>query len=278
MALALGSLKQKNKFVLTLHSKQDQSFRSKWNGFYGFWYDYITRKSIRLYDWIIADNKLLLDHYHKKFGFDLKRASIISPPVDLNVYIPQNKSVLRQKYNLNVADKLILFAGRLEKEKNLELLLRSCRLLIDETWKIKLWIVGDGSELQNLQEIANEIDLKEVAFKGNVDRNTLSEYMNCADVFALSSLHEGGPIVVKEALASNLPVVSVDVGDVDEVINGLEGCFISSYDEQEFAKSLKKAVEFDGDRNYREAVLRYSGEEFGRKVMEVYGIYGKVTK
>jgi glycosyltransferase involved in cell wall biosynthesis len=270
MALALRSFKRKNTFVLTLHSKQDQSFRNNWNGFYGFLYDYITRKSIRLYDGIIADNKWLLDHYHKKFGFDLKRASIISPPVDTDVFKPQNKSVLRQKYNLNEADKLILFAGRIEKQKNLELLFRACRLLINEKEIIKLWIVGDGSELQNLQKIANEIDIKEVAFKGNVNRNTLSEFMNCANVFALTSLQEGGPIVVKEALACNLPVVSVDVGDVAELLSGLEGCFISSYDEKEFAECMRKVVEYDGDRNFRDAVLKYSVEEFGRKVVEVY--------
>ena len=84
-------------------------------------------------------------------------------------------------------------------------------------------------------------------------------------------MHEGGPIVIKEALACNMPVVSVDVGDVKEVLEGLEGCFIASYDEKEFAEYLHKAIEQKKERYYREKMLGYAVEVFGEKVMEVYG-------
>jgi glycosyltransferase involved in cell wall biosynthesis len=52
-------------------------------------------------------------------------------------------------------------------------------------------------------------------------------WLNASDVVLLTSLHEGSPNVIKEALACNVPVVSVDVGDVAEMISGIEGCYIA---------------------------------------------------
>jgi glycosyltransferase involved in cell wall biosynthesis len=63
-------------------------------------------------------------------------------------------------------------------------------------------------------------------------------WLNASNVVLLTSLHEGSPNVVKEALACDLPVVSVDVGDVRERIDGIEGCYISSPDPNELAAKL----------------------------------------
>jgi len=52
-------------------------------------------------------------------------------------------------------------------------------------------------------------------------------WLNASNVLLLTSLHEGSPTVVKEALACGLPVVSVDVGDVAERIEGIEGCHLA---------------------------------------------------
>jgi len=52
-------------------------------------------------------------------------------------------------------------------------------------------------------------------------------WLNAADVMLLTSLHEGSPNIIKEALACNVPVVSVDVGDVGEQIQGIEGCHLA---------------------------------------------------
>ena len=51
-------------------------------------------------------------------------------------------------------------------------------------------------------------------------------WLNASDVVLLTSLHEGSPNIIKEALACDLPVVSVDVGDVQERIQGVEGCYL----------------------------------------------------
>ncbi len=63
-------------------------------------------------------------------------------------------------------------------------------------------------------------------------------WLNASDVVLLTSLHEGSPNVIKEALACDLPVVSVDVGDVRERVNGIEGCHIAMPDPDDLGIKL----------------------------------------
>jgi teichuronic acid biosynthesis glycosyltransferase TuaC len=67
--------------------------------------------------------------------------------------------------------------------------------------------------------------------------------MNACDVLALASDYEGSPVVVKEAMACNLPIVSVDVGDVAQVIAAVEGCYICRRDPMDMAKKLRQALD-----------------------------------
>jgi glycosyltransferase involved in cell wall biosynthesis len=64
-------------------------------------------------------------------------------------------------------------------------------------------------------------------------------WINASDVLLLTSFHEGSPTVVKEALACGVPVVSVDVGDVRERIQGVKGCYIATPDPNDLAAKLR---------------------------------------
>ena len=63
-------------------------------------------------------------------------------------------------------------------------------------------------------------------------------WLNASDVLLLTSIHEGSPTIVKEALACSLPVVSVDVGDVRERIDGIQGCYLALPEPQDLAAKL----------------------------------------
>ena len=77
-------------------------------------------------------------------------------------------------------------------------------------------------------EVANESGLNaEIHQLKGVAHEQVPVWLNASDVVLLTSLHEGSPNIVKEALGCNVPIVSVDVGDVRERINGIEGCYIA---------------------------------------------------
>ena len=71
-----------------------------------------------------------------------------------------------------------------------------------------------------------------------VQNEEVPVWLNASNVLLLTSLHEASPTIVKEALACNLPVVSVNVGDVSERIKGIEGCYIALPDPNDLAAKL----------------------------------------
>lgn len=95
-------------------------------------------------------------------------------------------------------------------------------------------------------------------------------WLNASDVVLLTSLHEGSPTIIKEALACNVPVVSVEVGDVRERIEGIEGCYLSLPDVRDLSQKLalvfKRRKKVDG----RSKVESLSLENVARQLVSFY--------
>lgn len=104
-----------------------------------------------------------------------------------------------------------------------------------------------------------------------VPRQRMPLYMNAADVLVLASHSEGSPNAVKEAMAANLPVVSVDVGDVRDLIGATEGCFIVPRDAAAIAGKVAEVCQRSQRTRGRESIARLSSENVAKQVVEVYG-------
>lgn len=99
----------------------------------------------------------------------------------------------------------------------------------------------------------------------------LAEAMRAADCLALTSYWEGSPNAIKEAMASNLPVVATDVGDIRWLLGDTEGCYVSSFDKREYADVLRKLVKRGQKRtNGREIIAHLSLEKVAQKVARIY--------
>ena len=102
--------------------------------------------------------------------------------------------------------------------------------------------------------LGHEVELMELKGYG---RDEVTLLMCACDAFLLTSFSEGSPQVIKEAMACGCPIVSVDVGDVKERVEGVDGCFVSSsFDEKELTELLKKALTFKGKTNGRERLAK----------------------
>jgi glycosyltransferase involved in cell wall biosynthesis len=109
-----------------------------------------------------------------------------------------------------------------------------------------------------------------VVLDGLADPADIPYYMNACDCLLLASDAEGSPNVVKEALACNLPVVSVDVGDVRERLRGVSPSIIVSRDPKEIGFELVELLRSRPRSNGRSKVLTLSLEHVAQKIHGVY--------
>jgi teichuronic acid biosynthesis glycosyltransferase TuaC len=179
----------------------------------------------------------------------MKSSNLIVIPngIDLEKFRIIATETARANIGFIAGKKYIIFiADPARPEKNFKLASKAVEMLHDES--VNLYVVSG---------VLNQ----EIPF-----------YLNAADVLILTSFWEGSVNVIKEAMACNLPIVSVDTGDVKDILGNTEGCYISSYDPGEFAENLKAALKFGHRTNGRQRIfdLRLDSESTVKKLSQVY--------
>jgi L-malate glycosyltransferase len=154
----------------------------------------------------------------------------------------------------------IIFAGRLIKEKRVDLLIRSLFMVKKNNPQISCLIIGNGPEINNLKKLANELDLlSNLKFTGFLENvSDLFSYMKSSKVFVLPSEREGFGMVVVEANACGVPVVVVESSmnaAVDLVHDGFNG-FIAKANEKDLSLKINKAL--NERRNLKEKCLEFA--------------------
>ncbi len=164
---------------------------------------------------------------------------------------------------------IVLFVGRLAREKNLPNLLRAASLVVKRFPDTLFLIVGDGPERKRLEHLAKELEIeKNVVFEGMVEYDSLPAYYKACDIFVLPSDHEGWGLVLVEAMAAGKPVVTTDVGLAGEVVeDGVTGIVVPRRNERELAEAIVRLIE---DGELREKI----GEEAKRRVLEYHQVEG----
>ena len=128
---------------------------------------------------------------------------------------------------------------------------------------------------EKLRDSSEELELIEL--KG-YNRDQVNALMYNCDAFLMTSKTEGSPQVIKEAMACGCPIVSVDVGDVAERTEGVEGCYIVSSREPKYiADAIVKAIMFSGKTNGRERIAAdgLTNEQVAARIMNIYANIAK---
>lgn len=154
------------------------------------------------YTYIITVSRNFLKYTHKK------NISIIPNGVTTLEKIPMRK---RKSASGRFS---LLFVGRLEPVKGIDILLKSMIVLAKKIHKVRLLLVGNGSLKQEIIKKIKKYHIQHHVFLlGELTGKKLNRLYKSADVFVLPSLSEGQPITILEALATGLPVVVTNVGD-----------------------------------------------------------------
>lgn len=142
-------------------------------------------------------------------GIPVERISVLPIYVDVKKFQEASGFPVRSGYK--EFSSLVLFMGRLEREKQPEVALRAFAAVSGQYKAAGLLFVGEGSERARLEALAHSRGLSErVHFLGW--RNNTAEFLKAADVLVVPSLYEGYGLVIIEALAAGVPVLSFDVG------------------------------------------------------------------
>lgn len=241
-------------------------------------YFFYERSIFSRIDKIIAVSKYVSDSFEKIHPDISNKIRVISVGVNLDEFMDGNKEKMRFKYGFSTYEVIILYAGLLEKRKNLNLLIKSFFIVSSKNKHAKLIIVGEGPEKKLLEDLVDTKGLAEkVVFFGEVKRNELISLFLCADMFVLTSFSEGSPNVIKEALASGIPVVSTNVGDAREVINSeYLGTIVEGYNEKKFADAMLKTIQFiNGKEDLIKNECKNAAKKFslGRTMRDIIQLY-----
>ena len=183
----------------------------------------------------------------------------ISNGVDLKRFNPKNNGqTLRTKYNIPPTEPIILFVGRLDKEKEIDELIKAFAETLHKI-RSKLIIAGKGTERSKLISLSRKLGLsKDIIFPGFVPHVDLPSLYTAADVFAIASIAELQSIATLEAMASGLPVVAVNAIALPELVHdGENGYLFEKGDTKNLSDKLVKILK---DKNLRKKMSKKSLE------------------
>lgn len=162
-------------------------------------------------DYIIATTDDL-KQYALKFN---RNVTVIPNGVDINLFKP-----FKSPKSID-----ILYVGRLEKQKNLELLIKSVSLVKNK--KIKIIFIGSGSFKNHLNNLSRVYKVN-LTIIPRITNKLLPGYYNRAKIFVLPSLIEGNPKSLIEAMSCGLPVIGNNVSGISSVINNKNGLLFNN--------------------------------------------------
>jgi glycosyltransferase involved in cell wall biosynthesis len=176
----------------------------------------------------------------------LPGVKIIPCGVDTELFRPGARAEARAALGLPADAPLALFVGALRPEKRLPLIREA------------------------MARLQADLPAARLVTAHTEPRERIPLYMNACDVLLLASTAEGAPMVVREAMACNLPVVSTDVGDVRELCAGLPGHFIAAATPDGLAEQIRLALAFGRRTEGRSRILPWSLESVARQIIEIY--------
>jgi len=260
----IHSLMGKSNLIITLHEV--------WGD---YWYQYLGKPGIfgKIIERLMLGLTGNIITVSKKTKKDLKKIIKSENAVVIPNGIDFNHITKIQPSNEKSS---VIFAGRLIKEKNIDVLIKSIKIVKKKIPDIKCLIIGEGPEGLKLKKLVSELQIEDnIIFKGFMrNYDDLIGYMKSSKVLVLPSTREGFGIVVIEANACGIPVIVVDHemnAAVDLVQHGENG-FKTKLSPLDMADNIIKSIEIEGENKekYIEISAKYDWNNVVDSLEKVY--------
>jgi glycosyltransferase involved in cell wall biosynthesis len=225
-----------------------------------------------------------------RIGVDGRRIEVVHNAIDpqwgSSGKRPENAAALRGSLGIDPNRKVILIVGRLSREKDHRTLLEALRRLRAADSPVKsppahLLVVGDGPERARIERAVRALEMSDaVTLTGQV--SSAEPYYGIADLAVLSSLSEGSPNALLEAMAACVPVVATSVGGVPEIVSHNDSALLVPPRDCDAMARAIAALLSDGalaqrlaGRAHELALLRHAPAARARRLVELYrGVLG----
>jgi glycosyltransferase involved in cell wall biosynthesis len=241
--------------VITFHGSDAlvEPFR---NRLYAFLQRFVVSRAAR----IIAVSGQVRQTLIDTLGAHTDRIALLPCGVDTTVFTQRSKASAREQLRVQADQKLVLFIGRLTREKGVDVLADASRKL----QHIGFYLIGSGP----LRWTAAN-----TTFLGVLNHAEIPMWINAADLLVLPSLSEGTPVAVLEALASGTPVVCTAVGSCpDLVVNNRTGMVIPPGDLGALIAAIEQSFRqhFDPEEARQLVLRKYSLGHIARSLHSIY--------
>lgn len=211
-----------------------------WRGFFG---RLLSQLSILRAKKVICVSSRLKD----QLWWGREKAVIIPMGIDATVFVPMDQNTCKQKLSLDPQKKYIFFNG--------------------SNPEIKRNDIAKAIEAE-VKKVVPTAEL--LVLKGGVDPDEIPLYLNSCDCLLLCSDTEGSPMVIKEALSCELPIVSSDVGDVRERISGVRNSYVIERNVALMAQYIVDVLKNGGRSDGRKKIDEFSSALISQRIASIY--------
>ncbi len=205
------------------------------------------RLLIQLFAFFFSWKTIIVKSEDMKASLKMSKAMVIPNGVDLHRFCELHQSECQKRLGWDTNKKHLLFPANLDRPVKNYMLLKQAIELIDNK------------------------DI-EVHWFNNVPNEETPLWYNATDVVVMTSLWEGSPNAIKESMACNRPVVSTNVGNVEWLFGGTDGCYLIDFTVSDCAEKIRTALSFTGRTNGRQRImdLGLSNELVAKHLISIY--------
>lgn len=245
---------------------------------------------MRSADRLVAATPLEKNQMMWAYGAPPNKIDIVPPGVDLDRFRPTSRDKAKQQLDVPVEHNLILFVGRIQPLKGIDILLKALALVKAQEPRLVenvcLSVIGgdpnpdselEQREFDRLKELRTSLKIDDlVTFLGAKDQDKLVHYYTAAEMVVMPSHYESFGMVAIEAMACGTPVVASDVGGLSfSIEDGFNGFLVPGRDPRALADKLSLLLKYPALRDQlgeqaRLWVQRYSWAHIADEVQEVF--------
>lgn len=230
-------------------------------------------------DELIVPTPKIRELFKNKYGIT-RKISVIPTGIDTTKFeltekLQKEITKLKKNHKIKDNDFIIGSVGRIAKEKSFDKLIDTLPKLLEKDKNIKMLIVGNGPELENLKKQAKELNLeKNIIFTGLVSYELIPAYYHLFNVMTSFSTTETQGLTIIEGLASSIPIVCIDDESFKEMVQDKYNGY-TFHNTEEFINTILKLKEnkklYDEMAlNAKNSIHKYSKEVFASDILKVY--------